>query len=320
MEVNSEKIKELRDKRLWSQDELSIAAGTSLRTIQRAEREGVASLQTVKALAAALQVDVERLRLRSAVPNGDDDRPGSSHDDVGSKPLAPELTTPGRARFKSKWVWAALAMALAGVVLLVVRFGLESPRPQSLSGRGSSPEEPVAKKILGHWESISTGVVVSIDADGTRLNPRGGMGGNLGYTMHNDVISYGQADQIVSARVTFESPEEMVWTTVETGAVIRWSRKKLEILTQEELVRLLEGRWRGTRSARALEIKDGRVKLTMMDGAVIESAFLLQGQRLTINRGRNVYPYVVSFDTPERMSWTSLHGPDSYIFLRLNSL
>ena len=61
MNVNSQLIKQLRQDRAWSQDELAIAAGLNLRTVQRVERQGTASLQSKKALAAALEVDVHDL-------------------------------------------------------------------------------------------------------------------------------------------------------------------------------------------------------------------------------------------------------------------
>ncbi|MCC6536785.1 MAG: helix-turn-helix transcriptional regulator, partial [Bryobacterales bacterium] len=53
-----------RKRRSWSQEELATAAGLNLRTIQRIETEGVASLQSLKALAAALDVEVPSLGAR----------------------------------------------------------------------------------------------------------------------------------------------------------------------------------------------------------------------------------------------------------------
>lgn len=54
--VNSEKIKQLRIERSWSQEKLSQASGLSLRTIQRIENEGVCSLDSRQAIAATFQV------------------------------------------------------------------------------------------------------------------------------------------------------------------------------------------------------------------------------------------------------------------------
>jgi transcriptional regulator with XRE-family HTH domain len=57
MKINAELILELRNKKSWSQDELAIASGLNLRTIQRIENEASASLQSRKSLASALDID-----------------------------------------------------------------------------------------------------------------------------------------------------------------------------------------------------------------------------------------------------------------------
>jgi transcriptional regulator with XRE-family HTH domain len=62
MKVNTAKVSSLRSSRSWSQDELATAAGLNLRTIQRIENEGTASLQSLKAIAAALEADLESLK------------------------------------------------------------------------------------------------------------------------------------------------------------------------------------------------------------------------------------------------------------------
>jgi len=61
MKVNSKLVRALRNKKLWSQDELATACGVSLRTIQRLEGEGKASAETTKALAAVFELDVDAL-------------------------------------------------------------------------------------------------------------------------------------------------------------------------------------------------------------------------------------------------------------------
>ena len=61
MKVNAELIIKLRKERSWSQDEFAIASGLNLRTIQRIESYASASLQTKKALAAALEIDTRDL-------------------------------------------------------------------------------------------------------------------------------------------------------------------------------------------------------------------------------------------------------------------
>jgi transcriptional regulator with XRE-family HTH domain len=63
MKVNTVLVLSLRSERSWSQDELATAAGLNLRTIQRIENEGTASLQSLKAIASALETGLDKLRL-----------------------------------------------------------------------------------------------------------------------------------------------------------------------------------------------------------------------------------------------------------------
>lgn len=65
--VNSTLIKQLRKKAGWSQEQLAVASGLSLRTIQRVESEGKASVETKKCLSATLQISMEELELTSTL-------------------------------------------------------------------------------------------------------------------------------------------------------------------------------------------------------------------------------------------------------------
>lgn len=65
MKINSALVLRLRNARSWSQEELAVAAGLNLRTIQRVENEASASLQTTKALAAVFEIDVEALECKA---------------------------------------------------------------------------------------------------------------------------------------------------------------------------------------------------------------------------------------------------------------
>ncbi len=55
-------VQKLRLQRGWTQEELAIVSGLSTRTIQRIERGQDASLETLKALAAAFEVDLSALK------------------------------------------------------------------------------------------------------------------------------------------------------------------------------------------------------------------------------------------------------------------
>ena len=59
--INHTLVKELRLKRSWSQDQLATIAGISLRTVQRIENDGAASLESKKALASAFEINAADL-------------------------------------------------------------------------------------------------------------------------------------------------------------------------------------------------------------------------------------------------------------------
>jgi transcriptional regulator with XRE-family HTH domain len=61
MKINAEVVRNARKQKSWSQEELAIASGLNLRTIQRIESEASASLQSQKALASALDLDIHDL-------------------------------------------------------------------------------------------------------------------------------------------------------------------------------------------------------------------------------------------------------------------
>ncbi len=52
------RIKNLRERRAWSQDQLAEVAGVSVRTVQRIEKGDEPSLETLKSLASAFEIDV----------------------------------------------------------------------------------------------------------------------------------------------------------------------------------------------------------------------------------------------------------------------
>ncbi len=54
--IDAEKLKQLRESRCWSQQQLADLCGLSLRTVQRVEAKAVASQESVKCLAATFDV------------------------------------------------------------------------------------------------------------------------------------------------------------------------------------------------------------------------------------------------------------------------
>ncbi|SDG80733.1 Transcriptional regulator, contains XRE-family HTH domain [Vibrio xiamenensis] len=55
-------IRKLRLERGWSQDQLATLSGLSVRTIQRIERGATPGLESLNALAAVFEVDIEQLK------------------------------------------------------------------------------------------------------------------------------------------------------------------------------------------------------------------------------------------------------------------
>lgn len=66
MQLNGSFIRETRTERGWTQQQLADICGLSLRTIQRVELHGIASLETSKALASAFEL--ERTELERSQP------------------------------------------------------------------------------------------------------------------------------------------------------------------------------------------------------------------------------------------------------------
>lgn len=61
----NKKVKQLRKQRAWSQSHLAEASGLSTRTVQRLERTGNCSDETLLCIAAAFDIDVEQLTSES---------------------------------------------------------------------------------------------------------------------------------------------------------------------------------------------------------------------------------------------------------------
>lgn len=61
--VDAEKVKRWREEHHWSQEHLAELAGIGLRTLQRIEKGEQASRESIKALAAAFNVDMSALAL-----------------------------------------------------------------------------------------------------------------------------------------------------------------------------------------------------------------------------------------------------------------
>ena len=61
MNIDTSLLKKLRADKLWSQEQLGNACGLSLRTIQRIENTGVASIESVRSLASVFEISPDEL-------------------------------------------------------------------------------------------------------------------------------------------------------------------------------------------------------------------------------------------------------------------
>lgn len=61
MDVNAKEIRTLRTNRGWTQQHLADASGVSLRTVQRVERYGVSSNETLLSFCAVFEVSSQTL-------------------------------------------------------------------------------------------------------------------------------------------------------------------------------------------------------------------------------------------------------------------
>ena len=86
MKINSHLIRAERERRAWSQDHLASAAGLGLRTVQRIEATGVASYESVKAIAAVLDLQPSDLNIEGVTSRSQQERGGSRHEHYSRVP------------------------------------------------------------------------------------------------------------------------------------------------------------------------------------------------------------------------------------------
>lgn len=108
MKIDPGRLRQLRETRAWSQEQLAEVAGLSVRTVQRAESGGAASPETRMALAAALGMEPADLH------GGTDPQAGAGGGANGQKKLGEE-----ERAFRSMVV----ALGLVVVFVLLLLFG-----------------------------------------------------------------------------------------------------------------------------------------------------------------------------------------------------
>ncbi len=97
MHVNSALIRAEREKRAWSQEHLAMVARLGLRTVQRIEATGVASYDSVRAIAAAYEMSPADLRLATMQESPPELTSVLSRADNASP------TEPARAKSSEEW-------------------------------------------------------------------------------------------------------------------------------------------------------------------------------------------------------------------------
>ncbi len=69
MNIDSNRLRDLRTSRQWSQEQLAELSGLNLRTIQRLESGAKISTESLRALASVFEVPAETLLVRDAAPS-----------------------------------------------------------------------------------------------------------------------------------------------------------------------------------------------------------------------------------------------------------
>jgi transcriptional regulator with XRE-family HTH domain len=69
MKINSEVLRQQRERRAWTQSQLADVAGLSMRTVQRIERSGSSAKESAMALASALDLELTDLLIQPTLTN-----------------------------------------------------------------------------------------------------------------------------------------------------------------------------------------------------------------------------------------------------------
>lgn len=114
-------LKKLRENRKWSQEQLAKMAGLSVRTIQRIEGGNSASLETLKALASVLEVNISTLEQEIVMIDKTTEKWQSLPLWFRLQFIGSEIHWMGMSQRKN-WIRAEKLTAIPGVVLFVLGF------------------------------------------------------------------------------------------------------------------------------------------------------------------------------------------------------
>ncbi len=117
MNIDPNRLRDLRQARHWSQDQLDSLSGLNLRTIQRLEAGARISTESLRALAAVFEVEAESLLMRDSSPTR------TALEAIRIETLR-GLEFHGTTARRSFWWFAlAVAMLLAFATLLADQWG-----------------------------------------------------------------------------------------------------------------------------------------------------------------------------------------------------
>lgn len=289
MRINSHQLKIQREAKSWSQEELAIAADLSVRTIQRAESQGSASMQSLKSMAAALDLQLDDLREQEST-----DKPNN----YGVE----EINQPPPIFLSLKWRMFGL------IAIVVVIVGVPIWQHQQSEITITEDEWallPLEEKVLGYWESYYLGDWRTLNLDGTSTNPGGSVVGNSPYTIRDNIISYNYRTAVRSSYVEFRSPTEMVWRSIDNGAiVVIFHREAPPPLSNAELADKMIGDWRFEDEDGYMTITPDQVTIQYPDGSLIKSRFNTRNNLIFINSPTgNMISYAINFHPDGVMTW-----------------
>jgi transcriptional regulator with XRE-family HTH domain len=115
-------IQKLRLQRGWSQEQLAEIAGLSVRTIQRLERGQTPSAESLKALAAVLEVDFGALREAHMTPTVPPTSPGVAPSAAPGVSADEALALKHVRKLKAFYLHAAQYVVIIGFLAIVNRF------------------------------------------------------------------------------------------------------------------------------------------------------------------------------------------------------
>lgn len=116
MKIHSDRVRQLRTGRQWSQEQLAAACGINLRTVQRLESTGHASMESVRALAAVFGVDAGELMVADAGASTVTATPAIEAVRDGLLRFADFHGTTGRAQFWWFLLFLVLVLAVATAI------------------------------------------------------------------------------------------------------------------------------------------------------------------------------------------------------------